>query len=406
MARYNYRAKKGPAQVIEGVIEAESEAQALLKIGALELFPISITKEGSQDHGFAGISFKGAARRVKTADLAVMTRQLADLLEAGLTIVHALDILSQQTGNKRLAHIINDIRDDIRGGATFTVALNRHGEVFSPLYVSLVHSGEISGTLEAVLNRLADFLESQEEFRTKVQAALAYPVLMAIVGFATGIVLLTFVMPKVVGIFEDLGQDLPLITVFLLSVSAFIRNYWYLAVGGAIFLFFSLKQIGKSREGKAAFDTIKNKVPVLGLFLRKVDIARFARTMGTLLNNGVTILESLEIVKEIVSNEHGKRDVRAAFVKVRDGSSLAKALAGGTYFPLFVTNMIAVGEESGQLERNLLKIADSYERETDKMIKILSSLIEPLMILGMGLMVGFIVISILLPVFQISLIAK
>ncbi len=406
MPRFLYKAKKGPTEIVEGAIDAESDSQAISKIGALGLFPVSVVKEeqfsGDGQSGMVSRFFK----RVKTSDLAVFTRQLADLLDAGLTLVAALDILAKQTENKSLVRAIIDIRDYIKSGNSFTKALERHPSIFLNLYVSMARSGEVSGTLETVLNRLADFLEEQEEFKTKVQAALAYPLLMAFVGLIVGIVLITFIMPRIIGIFEDLGQNLPLITIILLTVSKVIRSYWYIAVSVIAFLFFLFRQLIKTKEGKSFFDAVKNGIPIVGLFLKKVDIARFARTTGTLLGNGVTILESLEIVRDIMSNELARKDLREVFVKVRDGSSMAGALGSSSYFPIFVVNMIAVGEESGQLERNLLKVADSYERETDKMIKIISSLIEPIMIVVMGLMVGFIVIAILLPIFQISLIAK
>lgn len=406
MPRFIYKAKKGPQEITEGLIDADSESQALSKMGALGLFPVSIKQEGETEEERKEVSPLSFFGRVKTSDLAVFTRQLADLLEAGMTILNSLDILSKQTENKRLKTIISELGDYVKGGNTFAASLGRYPSVFSSLYISMVRSGEASGALEKVLNRLSDFMEEQEEFKTKVQAALAYPILMSCVGIITIVVLLTFVMPRVIGIFEDLGQSLPFITLVLLGISNFIRGYWYIAVSLILLLFFLIKQINKTPEGKSFLDKIKSDLPLIGPLLRKTDIARFAGTLGALLSNGVTILQSIEIVEGIMSSELAKKDLREAFSKVRDGASLAKALAGGHYFPLFVTNMISVGEESGQLERALFKVADSYERETDKMIKIISSLIEPVMILVMGLMVGFIVISILLPIFQISLIAS
>lgn len=390
---------------MEGSIDAENDSQALSKISAIGLFPISIKQEG-QEAVIKGASPLFFVKKVRTSDLAVFTRQLADLLEAGLTLTAALEILSKQTENKKLRLILADLYEYIKGGNTFGAALARYPSVFSNLYVSMIRSGELSGSLENVLNRLSDFLEEQEEFKTKIQAALAYPALMAVVGIVTITVLLTFVMPRVVGIFEDLGQVLPLITLALLAVSRFLRAYWYMALAAILLLFFVLKELNKSPEGKSILDRLKNSLPLIGSLLKKADIARFARTLGTLLNNGVTILESLEIVRNVVLNESAKKDLKEAYEKVREGSPLAKALADGKFFPVFISNMIAVGEESGQLERTLLKIADSYERQADKQIKIISSLIEPAMILVMGLLVGFIVISILLPIFQISLIAK
>ncbi|MCX5716141.1 MAG: type II secretion system inner membrane protein GspF [Candidatus Omnitrophica bacterium] len=406
MPRFFYKAKKGPQEIVEGRIDAETKAQALSKITGLGLFPVNIEEEGETAAGIrSSLSFTFSGR-VKTADLALFTRQLADLLEGGVTIIDALSVLARQTENKKLKNTIEDISSYVKAGNNLAAALAQHPSIFPHLYVSMVRSGEVSGALEVVLNRLSGFLEEQEEFKTKVQAALAYPILMACVGVATIIVLLTFVMPRVVGIFQDLGQGLPFITQVLLAISDFIRFYWYLLIAGFLFIFFAVRQLYRTPEGKAFLDRAKLRLPVLGDFLRKVDIARFARTLGTLLANGVTILESLEVSRDIMSNAPAKKEITEAFNSVREGSTLAKAFSEGEYFPLFVTNMIAVGEESGQLEKALMKIADSYERQTDKTIKIISSLIEPAMILVMGLIVGFIVISILLPIFQISLIAR
>jgi len=406
MPRFFYKAKKGPVQTTEGYVDADSESQALSKISALGLFPISIRKELEAAEGSPGGSVFVLFERVKTTDLAVFTRQLADLLDAGITLANGLDILSRQTENKKFARAIADCADYLKTGNAFSAALGRHRAIFSVLYISMVQSGEASGSLEDVLNHLAGFLEEQAEFKTKVQAAMAYPLLMAFVGLATIIVLLTFVMPRVVSIFEDLGQNLPFVTMLLLAISSFIRSYWYLMVVGILAAVFAIRQISRSVEGKALLERLKNVIPILGSFLKKVDMARFARTLGTLLSNGVPLLQALDIVKNVVSSEAAKKDIVNAYSKVRDGSSLARAMGAGAFFSLFVTNMIAVGEESGQLDRTLAKIANSYEREIDKMIKIISSLIEPAMILVMGVIVGFIVISILLPIFQISLIAK
>ncbi|MBI4336024.1 MAG: type II secretion system F family protein [Candidatus Omnitrophica bacterium] len=406
MPRYLYKAKKGPNELTEGFVDADSEAQALSKIGSLGLFPISIRTEGDAVEGAEGSAPSVFLKKIRAADLAIFTRQLADLLGSGMTVVNSLDILAKQTENKRLKKVIAEIRDYIKSGNTVTAALRRFPSMFTPLYVNMVNSGEISGALENVLNRLADFLEEQEEFRTKVQAALAYPVLLATLGFIVVSVLLTFVVPRVVGIFEDLGQELPLVTSLLLAVSKFIRGYWYIAGALIALLVFFVRQINRTPEGKSALDKIKAGLPLVGPLLKKTDIARFSRTFATLLKNGVAILHSIEIVEGIMSSEEAKRELKAAFLRVRDGAPLAKALSEGRYFPLFVTNMIAVGEESGQLEAALFKIADSYERESDKAIKIISSLIEPVMILVMGVMVGFIVLSILLPIFQISLIVR
>jgi type II secretory pathway component PulF len=276
--------------------------------------------------------------------------------------------------------------------------------MFSSLYVSMVKSGETSGSLENVLLRLAEFQESQDELNSTVRRAMAYPALMAIVGLITIFVLITFVIPKIVSMFQDLNQALPIPTVILLNISNFVRNFWWAILGLILLLYFTFARLFKTEEGKLFIDKVKLRFPIAGQLTLRAEIARFARTLSTLLENGVPILEALNVVIDIMENEILKRDARLAQREVREGSNLAGGLNKGDNFPAFVTNMIAIGEESGTLEKALLKVAIAYEREVDKTIKVMTSLLEPLMILTVGLVIGFIVIAMLLPIFEISFI--
>ena len=310
----------------------------------------------------------------------------------------------QSTINRRFFD--GNIRDQVRDGRPFSESLKKFPDIFSDLYVSMARSGETGGMLDDILARLAGFSEDRERLETKVKSALAYPVLMAGVGLLTIVVLITFVIPKIVAMFEDLGQTLPLPTAVLITISRFFTKYWYILLGVIALLLFILVRIGRTEEGRFAVDRLKLNFPVTGDLIKKAEIARFARTLGTLLQNGVPILEALGVVSSTMQNAALKREVLETYREVRDGKSLSASLSLRERFPVVATNMIAVGEEGGSLEKSLFKVADSYERETDNVIKIMTSLLEPVLILTMGLIVGFIVISMLLPIFQINIIAR
>lgn len=404
MPRFTYRAKKGPKEEVSGSIEAENKNAALHKLTTMGYFPVSIEQEDIERVALRKHPFL-RFRKVAIRDLSIFTRQLSDLLEAGLPLVRTLSVLQKQTENRFLQSVIADLRDSVQDGNPLSASLQKHPRIFSVLYVSMVKSGETGGGLENVLLRLAEFLESQEELNTTVHRAMAYPALMAIVGTATIVVLITFVIPKIVSMFQDLNQTLPLPTVILLNISYFMRDFWWILVGGCCLVYFAFVRITRTHEGKLIIDRFKLTFPVMGQLILRAEIARLARTLSTLLNNGVPILEALSVVTNVMENETIKEDIRLAQREVREGAGLAKGLGKGSYFPAFVNNMIAVGEESGALEKALLKVAISYEREADKTVKILTSLLEPVMILTMGLIIGFIVIAMLLPIFEISFIA-
>ncbi len=404
MARFTYRARKDSKEEIQGVIEAENRNAALHKLSEMGYYPLSIEKEDVAQLAEKQVFLP--FRRVSVRDLSIFTRQLSDLLEAGLSLTRALSVLQKQTGNALLQKVIGDLRDSVQDGNPLSASLQKHPRIFSPLYVSMVRSGEEGGSLENVLIRLAEFQEAQEDLNTTVSRAMAYPALMAVVGVTTIVVLMVFVIPKIVDMFKDLNQTLPLPTVILLNISYFIRDFWWLIAGLILICYFVFARAVKTREGKLAIDRLKLTVPLIGQLALRAEIARFSRTLSTLLNNGVPILDALSVVVDVMGNEVLKEDARTAQRVVREGSSLASGLDKGAYFPGFVNNMIAVGEESGALEKALLKVAIAYEKEVDKTVKVLTSLLEPLMILTMGLIIGFIVIAMLLPIFEISFVAR
>ncbi len=405
MPRFFYKAKKGPTDVIEGHIEAETEYTAISKLSQLGYYPIKVEKENAefQAKGFYPSHFVG---RVRLRDMAVFTHQLSDLLGSGLTLLNALNVLYEQTENRYLKSVIQDIMAEVRDGAPLSAALSKYPKVFSRLFTSMVHSGEVGGVLEEVLKRLSLFYEKEEEVKAKIQTAMAYPILVSFVGVLTIFVLLSFVVPKLTTIFAEFGQILPLPTRILVKTSDFFAEFWWLILAFSALFVFLLTRINKTKEGKLRFDKFIMNIPVVGEFIKKVEIGRLTKSLATLLDNGVPILQAIEVVSDTVSNEVLKRELERIGGQIRDGAPFSSAIRTSRHFPIFVMNMIAVGEEGGALEDALFKVGDSYERDSDRLVKIMTSLIEPLMILGMGAVVAFIVVAMLLPIFQINLMVR
>jgi len=402
MPRFIYKAKRGPKEITEGKVEAENRQQAGLKLSGMGLYILSLEEEtAAYIKKTRGQLF--FVKGVPLRDLSNFTRQLSNLLDSGLTILNALGVLLEQTENPELKHTIGALRDDVRDGATYSAALTKHPKIFSNLYVNMVSSGEISGTIEEVLRRLSDFLEKDEETAAKIRSSLAYPSLMAFVGFITIFVLLSFVAPRLTEIFIDLGQALPLPTKVLILISSFFAKFWIFILLGIAALAFTTYRWSKTKEGKIAFDRFRLKVPLIGPFVQKAEIARFGRTLATLIANGVPIIQALGVANNTIDNDIIKQELEKARKDVVEGAPLSGSIRESKFFPAMMVNMIAVGEESGSLERSLFKVADAYDTEIDRSVKTLTSMIEPALILFMGLVVGFIVIAMLLPIFQLNL---
>ena len=399
MPKFIYKAKKGPDEVVEGVIEADSENAAVNKLTQSGYYPIMVREES--------IAAAGASvYKISMKDLAQFTRHLSELLNSGLTLYNALNVIESQSETNSLRMVIGAVKGRIKEGKNFSEALRNYPGVFSELYVNLARSGEESGSLNEVLVNIADFLERDQDIRAKIITALAYPGLMAAVGFFTVFILITFVVPRLVNMFIEMGQALPLPTRMLIGISGFIRGYWFLLVifiGGVVFLF---KQGKSNAVTKNKIDRFKLEIPVFGKLVRDTELARFSRTLSMLIKNGVPILNSLKITSGVISNSAIKKEIEIIYNDVKDGSGLTNAIKKNASFPLFMVNMTAVGEEGGFLDKALLNIAASYETEIDRTVKIITALLEPAFILIMGLVVGFIVVAMLLPVFEISLTAR
>jgi len=405
MSKFFYKAKTSPTEIIEGSIEAANRDEAIRKINELGYFPLEIKEEKSVAKRKEDFSFL-FSKRIKSNHLVVFTRQLSDLLDSGLTVLQSIELIQKQTQDAQLKIIIFEIKNFIAEGNSLSAALSKYPEVFDNFYISIVKSGEISGSLSAVLKRLADFEEREEEIKSKIRASLAYPVLITAVGAITIFVLLTFVVPKLVLMFTELSENLPLPTMILINTSNFLARFWWLIFIVVALVVAYLRRMQNTAEGKLAIDGFKLSIPFFGDFIKKSQIAHFTRTLATLLANGVTIIQALDSVVGVLDNELLRQDSRRMLKEVTDGSSFTNAISKSKYFPEVVVNLIAVGERSGAPEKSLFKIAESFERQTDQMIKVITSLMEPVLILVVGLIVGFIVISMLLPIFQMNLVIQ
>lgn len=408
MPTYKYRAKKGPVDIVEGKIDALSEKSAVEKLSQSGFLPVRIeldlqAKGAPQAAAISKPQGAPAARkRVKSREITVLSRELASLLKSGVPILKALDIISEQSGHSGLKDILSGIRNDIKEGSAFSSALLKYPAMFSPVYIALIRSGEDGGSLPQALLRIAEYRVRQEEMFSRLRMALAYPLFMAAVGIATVAFMLTYVMPRLAGLFVNTGQKLPLPTQILISVSSGLRQrgFWII-LALSIFALIAKRQL-KTAPGRLFLSSFSLRLPLLGKFILKAELARFSRTLELLIKNGITILKALDIAIPVLSNDIIKNQLKKSVKDLQAGGSFGRSLKNQKLFPLFMSNLIAVGEESGRLSDSLQEIADSCERDTDEQMRVMSSLLEPLMILIIGSVVGFIVVAMLLPIFEIN----
>jgi len=398
MATFIYQAKAGPQKIVEGLLEAESRQGALDKISKMGYFPVRVDESGEEKERQSSLPFM---RRVGIMDLSLFTRQLSDLLESGVPLMKALRVVEDQTENKKLSQIIREIRAQVKDGKSLSDGMKSYPDVFSNVYTSLIRAGEVGGILGSTLSRLSEFAEGEDELRSKVIAAMAYPALISIVGVGTVLFLVAFIVPRLAGMFADMGQSLPWMTVLLTRASGLLTRYWWagiLLAGGGIA---ALSAGSRKEKGRLFLDKAVLRMPLWGTVIKKVAIARFARTLGMLLTGGVPILDALKVVTGALNHAVLEEQLGNAAQSVQHGASLSESLKGMPDFPAFICNMIAVGEEGNLLEKALFKVAVTYERQADRAVKMMTSLLEPLMILAVGSVIGFIVIAMLLPIFQI-----
>ena len=408
MPVYEYTALDIKGKTISGIIDADSSRTARQKLRTSKIFPVSIEEvhDTSKIKTKKSFSFKDSFSRVRPYEISMMTNQLATLLGAGLPLVSAMDALISQIRSQAFKKMLAKIKDSIVEGNSFARSLSLFPGTFSSLYINMVKAGETSGALDIVLERLADITEKQEALKNRIRAAMAYPVLMCLIGMVVLFLLLTFIVPNITSIFSDMNQTLPAPTLFLIKISGIFKNYWWMILIVLTVILFALNRIRKTVKGRYFFDKTKLLLPRFGILSKKIAVARFSRTLGSLLDNGVPMLSSLEIVKNIVDNALISDAIEAASKEVGRGQGLGPALAGTKMFPDLTIQMILVGEQSGKLEAMLDKIADVFENEVENSIMSMTSLLEPVMILIMAVIVGFIVLSICLPIFEMSTLVR
>jgi len=404
MPVYEYIALDKAGKSLKGIVDADSAVAARQKLRGSGVYPVEIRESFARAKGAPsrGIYLSRLFTGVKQGELSAATRQLAILLNAGVPLVSALETLISQHDDQVFKKILAQVKESLNEGKSLAESLSQHPRVFSQVYVNMVRAGEASGSLDLVLQRLAEFSEHHQELKGRFRAALAYPVFMACVGTFILFFLLTFIMPNIMKIFTEMNQTLPLPTVALIGISHFLKSYWWaiiLFVGGGVVV---IRRIKKTKKGRYYWDELKLRSFLFGPIHRKMILARFARTLGSLLQSGVPLMTGLQIVRNIVSNELISEVIDSASREIEEGKTLSNSLSRSRWFPSMMTQMIRVGEQSGEIEAMLHKVADIYEGESSSRLMAVTSLLEPAMILFMGLIVGFVVISILLPIFEMN----
>ena len=405
MPVYAYKGLNPGGRTVGGIIDADSPKGARAKLRRSGIYPIDVSEERA---GRAVVTAKtsfelgGLFERVTPQDLALMTRQLSTLVGAGLPLVECLSALIDQVDNSRQKRILSQVREKVVEGGTLADALKAHPRIFNDLYVNMVRAGEASGALEVVLVRLAEYTERSAELRGKVRSALTYPVLMAFVGGGILLFLLSYVVPKLTRIFQDTHAALPAITVVLLAISGFAQKYWWLIIALVLIAVIGVRLSMRTPQGRLRFDRSVLRIPYFGKLVRKVALARFARTLSTLLEGGIPLLQSLDIVKNIVNNMVLRDAIEAGRDSIREGHSIADPLKKSGVFPPLLVHMVAVGEKSGELEQMLGRAADAYDNEVEASVNALSSVMEPMIVVFMGAIVLFIVMAVMLPIFELN----
>jgi general secretion pathway protein F len=404
MPVYEYTALDKAGKNVNGIIDADSPVVARQKLRGTGIFPVEVKETSSRpkETPSAPLSISTLVKRVRSGELSVTTRQLSILLGAGITLVASLEALISQTTNPVLKRIMAQVKESVNQGNSLAYSLSQHPKVFSQIYINMVRAGEASGTLDLVLERLAEFSEHQQALRGRFKAALAYPIFMFLLGIVILFALLTFIVPNITKIFIDMHQSLPLPTILLIGAGDFLKAFWWLvmlALGGSVIL---VRRLIKTPKGRRVWDEIKLRMPIMGPINSKMAMARFGRTLGSLLQSGVPLLSALQIIRNIVNNVLIAEVVDKAVEDIQTGKTLATPLGQSRWFPPIAVQMISVGEQSGELEKMLNKIADIYEAESESQIMTMTSMLEPSMILIMGLTVGFVVIAILLPIFEMN----
>jgi general secretion pathway protein F len=403
MAAYVYKASTLDGKIVEGTLEAADNGAASLKLHDMGLLPIRVGVAGGRNALNREIEWPWKRkRRVRRKDLLVFTQELHTLVASGFPLDRSLSVLGQLAESPALAEVIQGTLKEVKGGKSFSEGLGKYPEVFPKVYANMVKAGEVGGALQEVLHRLAMFLETSENLRSYIVGALIYPVLLSVVGIASVTILTMFVVPRFASIFQDMGLPLPLPMAILKGLSDFLMSYWWLVLIMAALIIYYIRRFRASPDGRLKSDRFFLRVPLLGKVLRKVEVARFARTLGTLLHGGVPLLQGMTIVRDIVGNQGISSMIDPIRNGIKKGEGISQPMKQSGVFPPLAMHLIEVGEESGKLDAMLLQVADVYDNEVRDGVKNLIAFFEPALILVMGIIIGTIVVSMLLAIFSIN----
>ena len=400
MAKFAWEGKTRTGKVQKGTMEANDENAVMAHLRNQGIMPTNVKAAGKGLD--MEIKIPGMEPKVQTKDLVVFTRQFSTMIDAGLPLVQCLDILSRQQENKTFKKILTEVKEAVESGSTFADALAKHPKVFDELFVNLVAAGEVGGILDTILNRLAAYIEKAQKLKKQVKSAMTYPTTIIGIAFVVIAVILIFVIPAFETMFADFGKALPMPTQVVINISNFVQDYVLVIIGAIAFVIIALKQIYRNRKGREVIDAVSLKLPVFGILIRKVAVAKFTRTLGTMISSGVPILDGLEIVAKTAGNKTVEYAIYKVKQSISEGKTIAEPLEKSGVFPPMVCQMIAVGEQAGSIDTMLNKIADFYDDEVDDAVSNLTAMMEPLLMLFLGTTVGGLVIAMYLPIFELA----
>ena len=398
MATFVYEAVDQSGRIVKNKVEADNEQVVLAKLREQQFHVVSLNEaKGGLKMRVAG----GKAQKIKLQTLVVFSRQFATMIDAGIPIIKCLDILEGQTKEDSMKAVISATRKDVKGGLSLTDAIAKHPNAFSKLYINMIRAAEIGGILDVILDRLAGFLEKEMEIRGKIKSAMMYPIIVLNFAGVMVLALFMFVLPRFKEIFLSMNVEMPIVTLALFSIGDWLQKFWWVVLILGVAGFIAFKRYDKTTKGHYNIDKLKLKIPIFGDLSLKMSVARFCRTFGTLIASGVPMMRSLEIIGETSGNAVLAESIVHARTSIREGAKISSPLAASGLFPSMVTHMIDVGEETGRLSEMLCKVADFYDDEVDSLVKGLTSLIEPMLIVFMGVLVGFIAVSVMSPIFKL-----
>jgi type IV pilus assembly protein PilC len=394
MSVFVWEGKLANGSIKKGEIEATDKAAAALILKRQRIIPTKLKSKPKDISLFE--------KKVKTKEIVIFTRQFSTMINAGLPLVQCLDILSSQQPNPSFKKVTSQIKSDVEGGSTFADALSKHPKIFDSLYVNLVAAGEVGGVLDTVLNRLAVYMEKNESLKNKVKGAMTYPIIVLCVAFGVVAILMIFVIPTFSDMFKQFGSALPGPTQFVVNLSSFFRNFWWAMIGFIVAFIVGFKWIRTQEKGRFYTDKMMLRLPVFGTLIRKVAVAKFTRTLGTMISSGVPIMDGLEITSKTAGNMIIENAIRTVRTAISEGRTMSEPLEQTGLFPGMVVQMIAVGEATGAMDQMLGKIADFYDDEVDTAVEALTSALEPMLMVFLGGIIGFVVVAMYLPIFRMA----